>query len=111
MQVKLCQPAAMALGMDGKARPGRRGECVRGLMRFPRAAQSFSCAVLGVQFRCKIDSPARPLAASLTVICVRQMLQGSVGTGRAHDDVRKLLKVAGLRTLMRIVHVSHCPGY
>ena len=67
MQVKLCQPAAMTLVMDGKARPGRRGECVRGRMRCPRAAQSFSCAVLGVQFRCKIDSPARPLASSLAV--------------------------------------------
>ena len=49
-------------------------------------------AAFGVQFRCKIDSPARPLAPSLAVICVWQMLQGSVGTGSAQDDVRKLSK-------------------
>ena len=47
---------------------------------------------LVVQFCCKIDSPARPLAPSLAVICVWQMLQGSVGTGSAQDDVGKLSK-------------------
>ena len=67
--------------MDRKARPGRRGECVRGLLRCLRAAQPVDMAAFGVQFRCKIDSPARPLAPSLAVICVWQMLQGSVGTG------------------------------
>jgi hypothetical protein len=78
--------------MDRKARPGRRGECVRGLLRCLRAAQPVDMAAFGVQFRCKIDSPARPLAPSLAVICVWQMLQGSVGTGSAQDDVRKLSK-------------------
>ena len=69
--------------MDRKARPGRRGECVRGLLRCLRAAQPVDMAAF---------APARPLAPSLAVICVWQMLQGSVGTGSAQDDVRKLSK-------------------
>ena len=53
--------------MDRKARPGRRGECVRGLLRCLRAAQPVDMVAFGVQFRCKIDSPARLLASSLAV--------------------------------------------
>ena len=58
----------------------------------------------GIQFRSKSDSPLRPLASSLAVICVQQMHQGSVGSGSAHNDVQKQLKAARLVTLMAITH-------
>ena len=65
--------------MDRKARPGRRGECVRGLLRCLRAAQPVDMAAFGVQFRCKMDSPARSLVPSLAVIYVWGLWAGLCG--------------------------------